>query len=83
MILVVQEWLPLQVDGELSDWPLIAPHTNAIENMWSEVKNGMHKSYFSSSRETVMFSGPLGQTPGKTTLSPSVMILSLTEYMPR
>ena len=36
--LVVQEWLSLQADVELIDWPPQAPDMNAIENMWSEVK---------------------------------------------
>jgi len=35
---VVQEWLSLQAEVELIDWPLLAPDMNPIENMWSEVK---------------------------------------------
>ena len=39
---VVQEWLSLQADVELIDWPPRAPDMNPIENMWSEVKRTMH-----------------------------------------
>jgi hypothetical protein len=35
---VVREWLSLQADAELIDWPPRAPDMNPIENMWSEVK---------------------------------------------
>jgi hypothetical protein len=30
---VVQEWLLLQAEVELIDWPLFAPGMNPIENM--------------------------------------------------
>jgi hypothetical protein len=36
---VVQEWLSLQADVELIDWPPQAPDMNPVENMWSEVDN--------------------------------------------
>ena len=34
---VVQEWLSLQADVQLIDWPPRAPDMNPIENMWSVV----------------------------------------------
>jgi len=42
---VVQEWLLLQVDVELLDWPPRAPDTNPIENMWSEVKRTLQETW--------------------------------------
>jgi hypothetical protein len=40
---VVQEWLSLQADIELIDWPPREPDMNSIENMWSEVKRAMQE----------------------------------------
>jgi hypothetical protein len=37
----VQEWLLLQAEVELIDWPQHAPDMNHIENIWSEVKMTM------------------------------------------
>ena len=42
---VVQEWLSLQADVELIDWPLRAPDMNPIENMWSEVKRTVQETW--------------------------------------
>jgi hypothetical protein len=42
---VVQEWLSLQADMELIDWPPRAPDMNPIENMWSEVKRTMQETW--------------------------------------
>jgi len=42
---VVQEWLSLQDDVELIDWPPRAPDMNLIENMWSEVKRTMQETW--------------------------------------
>ena len=42
---MVQEWLSLQADVELIDWPPRAPDMNPIENMWSEVKRTMRETW--------------------------------------
>jgi hypothetical protein len=42
---VVQEWLSLQAEVELSDWPPRAPYMNPIVNMWSEVKRTMQETW--------------------------------------
>jgi len=42
---VVQEWLSLQADVELIDWPLRSPDMNPIENMWSEVKRTLQETW--------------------------------------
>jgi hypothetical protein len=42
---VLQEWLSLQAEVELNDWPQRAPDMNHIENMWSEVNRTMHESW--------------------------------------
>jgi len=42
---VVHEWLSLQADVELIDWPLRADVINPIENMWSEVKRTMQETW--------------------------------------
>jgi hypothetical protein len=42
---VVQEWLSLQAEVKLNDWPQHAPDMNHIENMWSEVKRTMQKTW--------------------------------------
>jgi len=36
---VVQEWLSLQADVELTDWLPRVPDMNPIENTWSEAKD--------------------------------------------
>jgi hypothetical protein len=41
---VLQEWILLQADIELTDWPPRAPDMNLIENTWSEVKRTMHET---------------------------------------
>jgi hypothetical protein len=41
---VVQEWMLLQADIELTDWPPQASDMNLIENLWSEVKKAMHET---------------------------------------
>jgi hypothetical protein len=41
---VVQEWLSLQADVELIDWPPRVPDINPKENMWSEVKTTMQET---------------------------------------
>ena len=41
----IQEWLLLQADVELIDWPPRAPVMNPIENMWSEVKRTMQEAW--------------------------------------
>ena len=35
---VVQEWLSMQANVDLDDWPPRVPDMNPIENMWSKVK---------------------------------------------
>ena len=40
---VVQEWLSLQVDVELTDWPRRAPDMNHVQNMWCEAKRTMQE----------------------------------------
>jgi hypothetical protein len=42
---VVQEWLSLQADMELIDWPPCASDMNPIENMWSEVRRTMQETW--------------------------------------
>jgi hypothetical protein len=42
---VVQEWLSLQADVELIDWPPRAPGMNPIVNMWSEVKRALQETW--------------------------------------
>ena len=42
---VVQEWLSLQADVELIEWPRRSPDLNPIENMWSEVKRTMQETW--------------------------------------
>jgi hypothetical protein len=42
---VVQEWLSLQADVELNDWPLCLPDMSPIENMWSEMKRTMQETW--------------------------------------
>jgi len=42
---VVQEWLLWQADVELLDWPPRVLDMNPIENMWSEVKRTMQKTW--------------------------------------
>ena len=42
---VVQEWLSMQADVELIDWPLQAHDMNPIENMWSEVKRTLQETW--------------------------------------
>jgi hypothetical protein len=42
---VVEEWLSRQADVELIDWPPRAPDMNLIENMWSEVKQTVQKTW--------------------------------------
>jgi hypothetical protein len=42
---VVQEWLSLQADVKLIDWPPGAPNVNPVENMWSEVKRTMQETW--------------------------------------
>ena len=42
---VVQEWLSLQADIELIDWPPRAPDMKLIKNMWSEVKRTMQETW--------------------------------------
>jgi len=41
---VVQEWLWLQAEVELIDWPTRSPDMNPIENMWSEMKRTMQET---------------------------------------
>jgi transposase len=42
---VVQEWLLQQADIKLIDWPPRVPDMNPIENMWSEVKRTVQKTW--------------------------------------
>jgi len=42
---VVQEWLSLQADVELTDWPLQAPDINPTENMRCEVKRTLQETW--------------------------------------
>jgi hypothetical protein len=42
---VFQEWLSLQADVELIDWPPCLPDMNPIENMWSETKRTMQETW--------------------------------------
>jgi len=42
---VVQEWLSLQADVELIDWPPRAPNMNPIENMCTEVKRTLQETW--------------------------------------
>jgi hypothetical protein len=42
---VVQEWLSLQTDVELIDWPPGAPDMDIIENMWSEVNKTIQETW--------------------------------------
>ena len=41
---VVQEWILLQADIELTDWPPLVPDMNLIENTQSEMKRTMHET---------------------------------------
>jgi len=62
---VVQEWLSLQADVELINWPPRAPGMNPIENIWSEMKRTM--------QEIWPVLPPLCQTRGMKLLSLNVM----------
>jgi hypothetical protein len=42
---VIQEWLSLQADVELIDWPPRTPDMNPIKNMWSEVKRTKQETW--------------------------------------
>jgi hypothetical protein len=42
---VVQEWLLLQANVKVIDWPLRAPDMNPIKNMWSKVKRTMQGTW--------------------------------------
>jgi hypothetical protein len=42
---VVQEWLSQQANVKLLDWPPRTPDTKPIENMWSEVKRTVQKTW--------------------------------------
>jgi len=41
---VVQEWLLLQAEVKLTDWPPRASDMQPIENMWSEVQRTMQET---------------------------------------
>jgi len=66
---VVKEWLSLQADVELNDWPQQAPDMNPIDKTWLEVKRTMLET---SLPETAMSYGPLCQTRGMKLLRLSV-----------
>jgi len=42
---VVQEWLSLQADVKLIDWPPRSPDMNPIKDMWSEMKRTMQETW--------------------------------------
>jgi hypothetical protein len=42
---VVQEWVLLQTDVELIDWPPQASDMNPIENVWIEVKRTVQETW--------------------------------------
>jgi len=42
---VVQEWLSLQAEVKLTDWPPRASDMKPIKNMWSEVQRTMQETW--------------------------------------
>jgi len=70
---VIQEWLSLQADVELIDWPPRSRDMSPIENMWSEVKRTMQENWLVLPPKLAMNYGPLCQTREMKLLSLNVM----------